>query len=150
MIIGGHSIIYSTKPEADRAFFRDVLKLTSVDVGHGWLIFGLPPAEIAVHPAESNGTHEFFLMCDDAAAFVDEMQRRNVSCEPIQDQGYGIMTRVTLPGGGTLGVYQPRHARPKPMSIGRPAKKTAAKRTKPSAKKSVPGKRSAKKKAKRR
>jgi hypothetical protein len=100
MITGAHSVIYSADAEADRAFLRDVLKLTHVDVGHGWLIFGLPPAEVAVHPSEKNGVHEFFLMCDD----------------PVQDQRYGLLTQVTLPGGGKLGVYQPRHARPKAMS----------------------------------
>ena len=116
MIIGGHAIIYSTKPEADRAFFRDVLKLTSVDVGDGWLIFGLPPAELAVHPSDENDVHEFFLMCADVHAFVAAMRAHNIACAPVQDRGYGLVTRVTLPGGGKLGVYQPRHARPKPMS----------------------------------
>ena len=125
MIIGGHSIIYSTAAEADRKFFRDVLKLTSVDAGHGWLIFGLPPAELAVHPAEKNDVHEFFLMCDDVEAFVTEMERHEVTCAPVQDRGYGIVTQVTLPGGGKLGVYQPRHARPEPMSPGVKATRTA-------------------------
>ena len=116
MIIGAHSIIYSTNPEADRAFFRDVLKLTNVDVGHGWLIFGLPPAEVAVHPSEKNDLHEFYLMCDDVEGFVNEMKEHKVTCEPVQDQGYGLLTQLILPGGGKLGVYQPRHARPEPMS----------------------------------
>ena len=116
MIIGAHSIIYSTNPEADRAFFRDVLKLTNVDVGHGWLIFGLPPAEVAVHPSEKNDVHEFYLMCDDVEGFVNEMKAHKITCEPVQDQGYGLLTQLTLPGGGKLGVYQPRHARPAAMS----------------------------------
>jgi hypothetical protein len=115
MIIGAHSVIYSTNPEADRAFLRDVLELTHVDVGHGWLIFGLPPAEVAVHPSNKNDAHEFFLMCADAEAFVAEMKKRNVPCLDIKDQGYGLLTRITLPGGGKLGVYQPRHARPQAM-----------------------------------
>jgi hypothetical protein len=115
MIIGAHSIIYSTDPEADRAFFRDVLKLTNVDVGHGWLIFGLPPAEVAVHPSEKNDVHEFYLMCNDVEGFVNEMKQHQVACEPVQDQGYGLLTQVTLPGGGKLGVYQPRYARPEAM-----------------------------------
>ncbi len=115
MITGAHSIIYSANPEADRAFFRDVLKLSHVDVGHGWLIFGLPPAEVAVHPAEANDVHEFFFMCDDIHAFVAEMKNYQAGCEPVQDQGYGLLTKVTLPGGGKIGVYQPRHARPEPM-----------------------------------
>lgn len=115
MITGAHSIIYSTDAEADRAFLRDVLKLTHVDVGHGWLIFGLPPAEVAVHPAEENGVHEFFLMCDDLDALIAELAARQVTCEPVQDLRYGLVTHLTLPGGGKLGVYQPRHARPKGM-----------------------------------
>lgn len=109
---GAHSIIYSRDPEADRAFLRDVLKLDSVDAGEGWLIFGLPPAEVAVHPSESNDVHEFYLMCDDVDAFVAEMRAQRVSCEPIRRLGWGDLTTVGLPGGGRLGVYQPRHPRP--------------------------------------
>lgn len=115
MIIGAHSIIYSAAPDADRAFFRDILKLTTVDVGGGWLIFGLPPSEVAVHPADTNGRHEFYLMCDDVEAFVAEMKKHSIACGPVQNQGWGLLTQLTLPGGGTLGVYQPRHARPKPI-----------------------------------
>lgn len=115
MIIGAHSIINSTNPEGDRAFLRDVLKLPHVDVGEGWLIFGLPPAEVAIHPADRNGDHEFYLMCDDVQSFVAEMQERNIYCGPVQDHGWGILTEVALPGGGRLGVYQPRHARPEAM-----------------------------------
>jgi len=113
MIIGAHSIIYSTNPELDRALLRDVFKLPHVDVGHGWLIFGLPPAEVAVHPSEKNDVHEFYLMCDDVDAFVTEMRKRGLVCGPVHNEGWGLLTRVTLPGGGNLGVYQPRHARPK-------------------------------------
>src|SRR6267142_5468281 len=98
MIIGGHSIIYSKDPEADRAFLRDVLRLTNVDVGGGWLIFGLPPAEVAVHPAGENGRHEFYLMCDDITAFVATMKRHDVRCAPVRDQGWGLLTQITLPG----------------------------------------------------
>jgi hypothetical protein len=116
MIIGAHSIIYSTNAEADRAFLRDVLKLTHVDVGNGWLIFGLPPSEVAVHPSEKNDVHEFYFMCDDLDAFMTEMKKRGIACDPIQDQGYGLVTQLTLPGGDKLGVYQPRHARPKAMT----------------------------------
>jgi len=112
MIVGGHSIIYSTRPEADRAFLRDVLKFPNVDVGEGWLIFGLPPAELAIHPADENDVHEFYLMCDDVGAFIAEMRKHRVACDPAQDRGYGVFTQVTLPGGGKLGVYEPRHARP--------------------------------------
>jgi len=119
MIIGAHSIIYSTNAEADRAFFRDVLKLPHVDVGEGWLIFGLPPAELAVHPSEGDDRHELFLMCDDLDKFIGELKKRNIACAPVQDRSYGLVTELTLPSGGKLGVYQPRHLRPKPMSLGK-------------------------------
>jgi len=109
---GAHSIIYSTKPEADRAFLRDVLALPNVDVGQGWLIFGLPPSEVAVHPSDKNNLHELYFMCDDINAFVVEMKTRGISCDAVQDQGWGLLTQVTLPGGGKIGVYQPRHPRP--------------------------------------
>jgi len=125
MIIGGHSIIYSRHPVADRAFLRDVMQLTSVDVGDGWLIFGLPPAEIAVHPSDQNDIHEFYLMCDDVEKFVAEMKTRAIDCGPVANQGWGLITHVVLPGGGKLGVYQPRHARPKPMSVAKTARKRA-------------------------
>src|SRR5216117_1207598 len=105
-------------PEADRAFLRDALRLPNVDVGGGWLIFGLPPAEVAVHPADSNDVHEFYLMCDDVEALVAAMKKRDIACGPVQNQGWGLLTQVTLPGGGKLGIYQPRHARPKAMSAG--------------------------------
>ena len=112
MITGAHSIIYSARPDADRAFLRDVLELTHVDVGNGWLIFGLPPAEVAVHPSDKNDVDEFYLMCDDVAALIEAMQTHGISCSPVQDEGWGLLTRLTLPGGGKLGIYQPRHARP--------------------------------------
>ena len=115
MITGAHSILYSTDAEADRAFFRDVLNLPNVDVGGGWLIFGLPPAEVAVHPSEKHDVQEFYLMCDDVNAFVADVTQRGITCGPTEDRGWGILTQVALPGGGKLGVYQPRHARPKPM-----------------------------------
>jgi hypothetical protein len=117
MISGAHSIIYSTDAEADRAFLRDVLKLTHIDVGGGWLIFGLPPAEVAVHPSEKNDVHEFYLMCDDLNVFIAELKKHNTAFDPVQDRGYGLVTELTLPGGGKLGVYQPRHTRPKAMSV---------------------------------
>src|SRR5262245_44464023 len=115
MIIGAHSIIYSKNPGADRAFLRDVLKLNSVDVGGGWLIFGLPPAEVAVHPSETNDVHELYFMCDNVAGFVSEMRNQNVACGPVTEQTWGLLTHVVLPSGGKLGVYQPRHARPEKM-----------------------------------
>jgi len=112
MITGAHSIIYSTNAEADRAFFRDVLGFPYVDVHDGWLIFGLPPAEVAVHPSEENDLHELYLMCDDANAFIADMEKRGIPSTPIHNAGWGLLTQVTLPGGGKLGVYEPRHARP--------------------------------------
>src|SRR5262249_30386463 len=115
MITGAHSVINSKNPEADRAFLRDVLKLTHVDVGHGWLIFGLPPSEIAVHPAEKGGAYEFFLMCEDIDAFAAEMTRHGLACSAVREQPWGRVSRLTLPGGGSLDVYQPKHARPAPM-----------------------------------
>ena len=117
MITGAHSIIYSTDPDADRAFLRDVLQFPNVDVGGGWLIFGLPPAEVAVHPSDKNDVHEFYLMCDDVEALVAEMKTRGVACGAVEDQGWGLLTQLTLPGGGKLGVYQSRHARPDAMSV---------------------------------
>jgi hypothetical protein len=112
MINGAHAIVYSKDPEADRVFFRDVLELPHVDVGEGWLIFGLPPAEVAVHPREENDVHELYLMCEDVDAFVVAMGKRDIGCGDVQDLGWGRLTAVSLPGGGKLGVYEPRHARP--------------------------------------
>jgi hypothetical protein len=135
MIIGAHSIIYSKSPSADRDFLRNVLGLPNVDVGQGWLIFGLPPSEVAVHPSEKNDVHEFYLMCADVEAFVSAMEKRGLRCGPVQNLGWGLLTQVTLPGGGKLGVYQPRHARPKAMSLaGRSSKPAPArKQAKPKA-----------------
>jgi hypothetical protein len=112
MIHGAHVIIYSKDSEADRAFFRDVLQYESVDAGHGWLIFALPPAEVAVHPSEENDVHELFLMCDDVQALIAEMKKKKVECSPVDEQRWGSITRLTLPGGGKLGVYQPKHGSP--------------------------------------
>ena len=112
MINGAHVIIYSKDAEADKAFFKNVLKFGHVDVGHGWLIFKLPPAEVAVHPSDENGAHEFYLMCDDLDMEMAALKKAGVACEPPSTQGWGILTRIALPGGGRLGLYQPRHARP--------------------------------------
>ena len=116
MIDGAHAIIYSKNPEADRAFLRDTLKLTHVDAGDGWLIFGLPPAEVAVHPSDKNDVHELYLMCRDVEALIGELSRQGAACSPVQNRGWGLITQVTLPGGGKLGVYEPRHQRPAPMT----------------------------------
>ena len=117
MITGAHSVVFSTNADADRAFLRDVLKLPNVDAGDGWLIFGLPPAEVAFHPSDKNDIHEFYLLCADVEAFVNEMQQQGVETTPVEDEGWGLLTYITLPGGGKLGVYQPRHQRPKPIDI---------------------------------
>ena len=117
MIIGAHTVLYSKDPEADRAFLRDVLGLPHVDVGEGWLIFGLPPAEVAVHPSDENDVHEFFLMCDDVEALIATMKKKGVACDPVQRLPWGALTKIPLPGGGALGVYQPRHARPQSMVV---------------------------------
>ena len=112
-IHGAHVIVYSKDSDADRAFFRDVLGDRFADAGHGWLIFALPPAEVALHPSDQNDMHELFLMCDDVKAFIAEMKRQNVECSPVDEQRWGSITRLTLPGGGKLGVYQPKHASPR-------------------------------------
>src|SRR5207237_6020926 len=100
MIHGAHVIVYSKDAEADRAFFRDVLGYPHADAGHGWLIFALPPAEIAVHPSDENGVHEFYFMCDDVHALVRDMTAKGVPCSPIHEERWGSITRMTLPGGG--------------------------------------------------
>ena len=111
-ISGAHAIIYSRNPEADRGFLRDVLGFPFVDVGQGWLIFALPPAEVAVHPAEHDGTHELYLMVDDVHGFISAMAARDVACSAARDLRWGVLTHLTLPSGAKLGVYEPRHARP--------------------------------------
>ena len=112
MITGAHIIIYSSNPDADRAFFRDVLEFPNVDVGGGWLIFGLPRSEVALHPAEENGRHEFYLMCDDVERVAGTLQANNLVCSSIHEERWGRLIEVTLPGGGQLGIYQPKHERP--------------------------------------
>src|SRR5437588_8801966 len=110
MIIGAHVLFYSEKPEADRAFFRDVLGLPSVDAGGGWLIFALPPAELGVHPIEGPPQHELYLMCDDIEATVEELKRKGVVfTKPIADERFGLATSFSIPGGGELALYQPKH-----------------------------------------
>ena len=112
MITGSHVMIYSRDADADRRFLRDVLQLPHVDAGGGWLIFALPPSELGVHPTEAAGSHELYLMCEDIGAFTEAMARAQVPCGPVEQAGWGRMVRITLPGGGKLGVYEPRHARP--------------------------------------
>jgi hypothetical protein len=112
MLKGAHVILYSKDADADRAFFRDVLEWPFVDAGHGWLIFALPPAEVATHPSDANDTHELYLMCDDVHSFIGTMRAKNVECSAVDEQRWGSITRVTLPGGGKIGVYQPKHPSP--------------------------------------
>lgn len=112
MLRGAHVILFSRDAEADKAFFRDVLGLPSVDAGHGWLIFALPPAEVAVHPTDGTEGHELYLMCDDVHAFVGAMKAKGVACSPVNEERWGSLTRVKLPGGGAVGVYQPKHPSP--------------------------------------
>ena len=108
MITGAHVIVYSRDSNADRAFFRDVLECPHVDAGGGWLIFKLPPGEVAVHPSEG-ASHELYLMCDDVNTTVEQLAGKGVSCGPVSDQGWGLLTSIRLPGGGQLGLYEPRH-----------------------------------------
>lgn len=111
MITGGHVVIYSQNAEADRLFLRDVLGFDHVDAGSGWLIFALPPSEVAVHPSEE-ANHELYLMCDDLDATMTELSGKGVALWPITEVRWGRTTRLTLPGGGQVGLYEPRHARP--------------------------------------
>ena len=114
MISGIHTIIYSKQAERLREFFRDVLKLRSVDAGHGWLIFAAPPAELAVHPAEDS-YHEVYFMSDDVQVTAEELKAKGVTLSvPITDRGWGLVTRLKLPSGDEIGLYQPKH----PTAIG--------------------------------
>jgi catechol 2,3-dioxygenase-like lactoylglutathione lyase family enzyme len=110
VIRGAHAILYSSDADADRAFLRDVLGLSSVDAGGGWLVFRLPPAEVAVHPADTSGAVELYLVCDDVAETVAGLTDRGVVFDsPVTDQGWGLLTTLRLPGGGRLGLYEARH-----------------------------------------
>jgi catechol 2,3-dioxygenase-like lactoylglutathione lyase family enzyme len=115
VITGVHMIIFTRDAEADRAFFRDVLGLPSVDAGAGWLIFALPPAELAAHPTDEDSHHELYVMCDDVGETVEELRGKGVEfTREISDEGFGLMTALRLPGGGELSLYEPRH--PTPLS----------------------------------
>jgi catechol 2,3-dioxygenase-like lactoylglutathione lyase family enzyme len=117
VITGVHAVIFSERAEEVREFLRDVLGFESVDAGGGWLIFALPPAELAAHPADDGGRHELYLMCDDIEATVAELEAKGVGfTRPVSDEGFGLMTAIRLPDGRELGLYEPRH--PTPISSG--------------------------------
>lgn len=109
MIFGAHVIVYSKDAATDRAFFRDVLGFSSVDAGQGWLIFALPPAEVAVHPGEENLWHELYFMCDDLKAEISALGEKGVRCSGVEEARWGSVTKIHLPGGGEVGLYQPKH-----------------------------------------
>jgi catechol 2,3-dioxygenase-like lactoylglutathione lyase family enzyme len=109
MIFGAHVIVYSRDADADRAFFRDILGFPSVDAGHGWLIFALPPAEVAVHPTDGDGSHELYFVCDDLAAEIAALAAKGVECSDVEEARWGSVTKIRLPGGGEAGLYQPKH-----------------------------------------
>jgi catechol 2,3-dioxygenase-like lactoylglutathione lyase family enzyme len=117
MITGVHAIVFTRDADADRAFFRDVLDLRSVDAGGGWLIFALPPAELAAHPSDGDERHELYLMWDDISATVQELRAKGVEfTREISSEGFGLLTAFRLPGGGELQLYEPRH--PTPLATG--------------------------------
>jgi predicted enzyme related to lactoylglutathione lyase len=108
MIFGAHLVLYSTDAEADHAFLADVFGFGSVDAGGGWLIFALPPAEAAVHPAEAPAA-ELYLMCDDLEAEMRTLSGRGVACSPVEEARWGSITKIALPSGAEVGLYQPKH-----------------------------------------
>jgi hypothetical protein len=113
VINGVHALISTADAEALRTFLADVLELPSVDAGGGWPIFALPPAELAAHPGDRGGAVELYLMCDDIQGTVDELRAKGVEfAGPVSDEGWGLLTALRLPGGGELGLYEPRHPSP--------------------------------------
>ena len=117
MINGAHVVIYTKDPEADRVFFRDVLKFSSVDAGHGWLIFAMPPLEAAFHDldkpdSEHRERHELYLMCDDIAATLKDLKAKKVKVSAVSEPPWGKLATLTLPGGGKIGIYEPKHPSP--------------------------------------
>ena len=113
MIIGAHVVLASKNPEADHAFFRDVLKLSSIDLDGSYVIFGLPESEASIHQTDGEGPHhELYFLTDDVIAFAADMKQRGIECGEIHDQGWGVLVQIKLPSGSPLSVYQARHARP--------------------------------------
>ena len=117
MIFGAHLVIYSTDAEADRAFFQNVLAFPSVDAGHGWLIFALPPAEAAFHPVDGNPRCDLYLMCDDLPSEIEALGKKGVRCSQIEEARWGSITRFHLPGGCEVGLYQPKHPIALPLNL---------------------------------
>lgn len=109
MIIGAHTVIFSTDAGADRAFFRDILGFKSVDAGGGWLLFALPPSEAALHPSEVNNVHELYLICDDLLAEMKSLAEKGIQCSDVKEEIWGSITHIQLPGGGQVGLYEPKH-----------------------------------------
>jgi catechol 2,3-dioxygenase-like lactoylglutathione lyase family enzyme len=112
MITAAHIVIYTKDAEADRAFFRDVLKFPSVDAGHGWLIFAMPPLEAAFHEAKDNDRHELYLMCDNIAATLKDLESKGVKVSSVHQERWGKLATFSLPGGGKIGIYEAQHASP--------------------------------------
>ncbi len=121
MIFGAHLVVYSKDAAADRAFFRDVLGFNLVDAGHGWLIFALPPAEMAVHPSQENDRHELYFMCNDLEAEISSLKDKEVHCSAVQEARWGSIVKIRLPGGGEIGLYQPKHATALALPSDRPS-----------------------------
>jgi hypothetical protein len=128
VIDGAHVIVYSTDADADRAFLSDVLGLKGVDAGGGWLIFALPPSEVAVHPFKRNDAHELFFLTKDMKKFTSAMKERKVPVSAMQTERWGYVVRITLPGGGTISVYEPRHARASSATRRAPPRRSRAER----------------------
>jgi catechol 2,3-dioxygenase-like lactoylglutathione lyase family enzyme len=116
VINGAHVIVYTKDPEADRAFFRDVLQLPYVDAGHGWLIFAMPPCEAAFHESANNDQHALYFMCDDIRATLEELSSKNVGVSEVNEQRWGKVATFVLPGGGKIGIYEPTHLSPLAVS----------------------------------
>jgi hypothetical protein len=141
MIIGAHVMLQSRNPSADKAFFGGVLNLPSVDAGGGFLIFGVPPAEVAIHDSDRNDVHQLYLMCEDAGRFLKEMQRLGIACTEPAQQRWGTLFEITLPGGGKLDVYEPHHPRPSGAASAKArSAKVKAKRPTPKRKPAAPRK----------
>ena len=113
MITGVHAVVFSREAEQVRAFFQDVIGLPAADAGGGWPIYALPPAELAVHPAEGDSRHELYLMCDDIQATLAELRDKGVEvARDVTEQRWGLLAAIRLPDGSELSLYQPRHPLP--------------------------------------